>query len=56
MNYLMKNIFKPTPKPKPLPPQGPPMSTNPFDGITGERPPWWTPEHKTPPISERRSV
>lgn len=36
----------PKPKPDPKPPQGPPMSKNPFDGITGESPPWWTATQK----------
>jgi len=42
--------------PQQKPPQGPPMSSNPFDGVTGERPPWWTADSKTPPREERRSV
>ena len=39
----MSNAPKPAPDTK-WP--GPPMSKNPFDGVTGERPPWWTATHK----------
>lgn len=51
----MQNITKPTPDPKPPPSEGPPMSKNPFDGDTGERPPWWTATQKSQPVKASAS-